>query len=185
LQLVHAPEQTLLQIHHPVGVGEVAWQLPIGTLELTRPLAQVALLQRHVLAAARRRPECLAAIDVQITRIGHGIADHGAIALDLALARIVARRLGDSRKRRQKQGQHQNCQARMSPHAVSSRFPFITYFGLVFTKSDMLICPTVTKRRLAVKDGNGGTRIVRGSSDLRLPGTSDPPQEEGTKPCPI
>ena len=38
LQLLHAPHDARFQVHHPVGIGEVARQLGEGAFDLARPL---------------------------------------------------------------------------------------------------------------------------------------------------
>ena len=54
LQLLHAPQERRLDVHHPVGIGEIARQLGERALHLARALAEIALLERDVLRPARR-----------------------------------------------------------------------------------------------------------------------------------
>src|SRR5262245_15297429 len=53
LDLVHAPEQPLLEIHHLIGIGEIARQMGIGAVELASALAEITGLERGILGAAR------------------------------------------------------------------------------------------------------------------------------------
>ncbi len=97
LDFRHAPDETLLKVHHLVGIGEIAWQPGIGAFELAGPFAKIAGLERDILRAALGRPQRLAAIDGQKTRVGHRVRNHRAIALDL-LFRVGHRGLRQRRR---------------------------------------------------------------------------------------
>ena len=51
LQLLHAPQQPRLEVHHLAGVGEVARQFGEGAIDHARPLAEIAFFQRHLVRA--------------------------------------------------------------------------------------------------------------------------------------
>ena len=103
LQLFHAPEDAGFDIHHPVGVGEIARQLGEGAVHLSRSLAEIALRERDVLRSARRRPERLAAVGVQQSGIAPGIfLEHLPVLLDrlFRFAVLGDRRVGRSQAMR-------------------------------------------------------------------------------------
>src|SRR5438034_5559660 len=93
LQRGHAVEEPGLQVHHPVGVLEVARQPRIRALQHARAAPEVAFLERGVLRALRFFPERLALELEELGRAAFG--DHLAVALDFLGAVL---RLGHARR---------------------------------------------------------------------------------------
>ncbi len=91
LDVLHAPQQALLEVHHLAGISKEARQFRKRALELACAEAEIACLERDVLGAALFLPKQFAAVDREVTWIGKRIGDHRAIALDLLLARILCR----------------------------------------------------------------------------------------------
>ena len=90
LQLVHAPQQPLLEIHHAIGICEVARQPRKGAFELAGAKADIAARERDAFAAALFLPERFAAIDREIAGVRHRVGDHRPVAFDLLFRCVLS-----------------------------------------------------------------------------------------------
>ena len=81
--VIHAVHEARLEVHHAVGVGEVARQLRVGALHHARPEPEVALLERDVLRARGLLPQALAARFPQLG--GVAVLQRLAVLLDFLL----------------------------------------------------------------------------------------------------
>ncbi len=116
LQLLHAPRDPGLRVHHPVGVGEEARQLRERAFELAGALAQVARLEARVEWTTLLLPEAFTLVDIQVARVAPGVvAQHLAIALDLFLRRILTG--SDGPPERSQKGRAGECGDETSDHA--------------------------------------------------------------------
>ena len=100
LQGHHAMEQSGFQVHHTVGIGEPARQPRQGARNHTRPLAQIASLERNIARAARHLPEVFTTRFPELARAAVG--DGFPVTLDLACRFL--RRLGNDRCRAEREG---------------------------------------------------------------------------------
>src|SRR5207253_11455375 len=99
-----AVEEPRLEVHHAVGVLEVARQARVGAFQDPRALAEVAFLERGVLRSLRFLPERLA---LELEELGWAaLADHLPVALDLLGPVLRLRYAGHGERQREKQNPH-------------------------------------------------------------------------------
>jgi len=89
LQGHHAMDEAGLDIHHLAGVLEIARQLGVGTVQLARAKAEVALFQRGILRSALLGPQRGALDFEQVGRVavGQRLAVFRQFVGDLAVLR--------------------------------------------------------------------------------------------------
>ncbi len=145
LQLLHAPEDARLDVHHAVGVGEIARQLGERAVHLARSLAEIALLERHVLRAARRGPQRLAAIGIEKAGIAPRVlAQHLPVFLDRLFGFGILRANGRRNARTpQARPARSILESRVSLSCVSSRphCGFVAFSNrTVYTNERLCLC---------------------------------------------
>ena len=119
----HAPEKPLLEIHHTVGIGEVAGKLRIGAVKNAGTFAEIARFERDVLLTSRQFPQRFAPIDVEKRRVGHRVVDHFPVTLDLVLgiACMKPRRSEDEKDKGRGEGKNADAMCHAADLGVAAR----------------------------------------------------------------
>ena len=113
LQPLHAPQQARLEVHHPIGIPEVARQLGERALHLAGPLAEVASLQRSGLRPPLLRPQRLPAVGIEQPRVRPRIVlQHLPVALQLPFGRVLRPDVSHRYEQRQHAGKYSEARAK-------------------------------------------------------------------------